>query len=400
LTAQRLLVEAKRIDATPALKKTVLANDGSVAAIHAFWTLQGLDQLDDALEKAALSAKDSALRRNGVRALGADQHGCELLFSAGVISDPDPVTRLAALVKLAEFPSTPQIQTVVKGLATDALVKNDEWLAEAMKVLVRKHNVDIYKEGPNLLPNPGFEAVGVDGLPEGWKRRDYGRRPGNENAEWSIVNGGENIHGGNTAVRVITREDADTSLYADVTIKPHTQYRLSGWVKAHAIRGKVSLNDHIGRVETEKVTKESGWVNVETTFDSSDRTTASINLLHVAKGDAYFDDVKLVELLPTSEEEKLLAADAGRGEQIFLHHPTAACIVCHSLHGSGGTVGPPLDGIATRATEAYIVESLLEPNKVLAKGYEYLGVSPMPPMGIILKPQELEDVKAFVKTLK
>jgi polar amino acid transport system substrate-binding protein len=34
------------------------------------------------------------------------------------------------------------------------------------------------------------------------------------------------------------------------------------------------------------------------------------------------------------------------------------------------------------------------------KGFEKLGVSPMPPMGLILKPQELEDVKAYLQTLK
>ena len=37
---------------------------------------------------------------------------------------------------------------------------------------------------------------------------------------------------------------------------------------------------------------------------------------------------------------------------------------------------------------------------LMAKGYEVLGVSPMPPMGLILQPQELEDVKVFLQTLK
>ena len=68
--------------------------------------------------------------------------------------------------------------------------------------------------------------------------------------------------------------------------------------------------------------------------------------------------------------------------------------------GKGSAIGPALDGIAIRATPAYIHESLVEPNKVLAKGFEKLGVSPMPPMGLILKPQELEDVKAYLQTLK
>jgi len=93
------------------------------------------------------------------------------------------------------------------------------------------------------------------------------------------------------------------------------------------------------------------------------------------------------------------APDPKRGEQIFYKHQVA-CVLCHSLKGQGSTVGPPLDGIATRATPEYIKESLLEPNKVLAKGYENLGTSPMPPMGVILKPQELADIQAFLHTLK
>lgn len=63
-------------------------------------------------------------------------------------------------------------------------------------------------------------------------------------------------------------------------------------------------------------------------------------------------------------------------------------------------MGPALDRIASRFPAAYIHESLLEPGKVLAKGFEALGASPMPPLGLVLKPQELEDVKAFLMTLK
>ena len=398
LTAQRLLVEGKKTDATDALKKIVTANDGNIAAVHALWALHGLGTLDDATEKAALSAKDAGLRRNAVRALGNDTKASSLFFGAGVVGDPDLDTRLAALVKLAEFPTTPAIQTVVKGVATDPLVTADEWLSEASKILARRHKVEAFKEGPNLLPNPGFENLATDGLPEGWTRRDYGKKPGNEKAEWSVVSGKGMAHGGAHAVRVITRADADTSLHADVPVKPNTQYKLSGWVKAHAIHGKLSLNDDIGHAETEKITHESDWVEVETIFNSGPKTTASINLLHAAKGDGYWDDVKLVELTPV-DGEAILAGDPKRGEQIFFKHQVA-CILCHSLRGQGSTVGPPLDGIATRATPAYIKESLLEPNKVLAKGYEYLGTSPMPPMGLILKPQELADIQAFLQTLK
>lgn len=399
LNAQRLLVDGKKTDAVDALKKTVAANDGNIAAIHALWTLQGLGQLDDATTKAALAAKDSALRRNAVRTLSADEKGYNLLTGAGVVGDPDPITRLAAMVKLAEFPTTPDLKNVVAKLAQEPTIQGDEWLKEAARVLVRKHKAITYKEGPNLLPNPSFELVGADGLPEGWKRRDYNKNDASVNAEWKVVK--EWSHSGNNSVRCITRSDADTSLHADVPLKPNTSYRLSAWVKVHAFKGKASLNDHIGRAETERITdKEADWSEVEVIFDSGNRATASINLLHVAKGDSLYDDVKLCEVTGDTGEEKLVAGDAKRGEQIFFKHPAVSCVLCHMLKGQGSTVGPALDGLATRQNAKYIKESLLEPNKVLAKGFEHIGASPMPPMGLILKPQELEDIQAFLQTLK
>ena len=399
LTAQRLLIEGKRTDAVPTLKQAA-TNSAPLPALHALWTLHGLGQLDEQTHNTALHAAHPAVRRNATRAIGTDARGVKTFFSSGVISDPDPMTKLAAFVKLGEFATTKEITTVTASLARNPANRADEWHTEALRVIARLHKAEAYKEGPNLLPNPGFEVVGKDGLPEGWKRRDYGNREANKTAEWKVVADAGQFHGGKQAVRCITRGDADTSLHADVPIKPNTQYRLSGWVKTHALQGKVSLNDHIGRAETDTVRRrDTDWTEVEVLFTSGNRTTASINILHVAKGDGLWDDVKLCELLPAEDPNALVVGDVKRGEQIFFKH-AAACILCHTAKGQGSTVGPALDGIATRATKDYIRESLLEPSKVLAKGFEQLKVSPMPPMADIFSAQELADIQAFVLTLK
>ncbi len=401
LTAQRLLVEGRKIEATEALKALVTAKDAGVPAVHALWTLQGLGRLDEATHRAALMAGNAKVRRNAVRALAHDDKSRTLFFSAGVVSDRDPVTKLAAMVKFAEFPASLDIKNLATSLARNPAHRADEWLADAARLIARRHHAELYQEGPNLLPNAGLETVGADGRPEGWTRRDYGGRRANEDAVWSVVSGEGQVHGGTRAVKcVVSNGEADTSLHADVAVKTNTLYRLSGWVKGRGLRGKISFNDHLGRAETERVTRDGDWTRVDADFNSGSNLRASINILFVARGEGWFDDVKLCELQPAEDPAaKLAAGDPGRGERIFYKH-TAACVLCHQLKGQGSTVGPALDGIATRATPAYVRESLLEPNKVLAKGYENLGMSPMPPMGDIFGVQELADIQAFLQTLK
>lgn len=366
--------------------------------IHALWVKQARGTLDAKTHQAALISKDAKLRRNAIRALGSDKAAQDLFFGSGVISDPDLNTRLAAFVKLSDFPTTPEIQTLVKKLAADPVVKSDEWLAEAAKMLGKKHKALNYQEGPNLLPNAGFEEP----IAQTWKHRDYGRNPGNKGAQWGIVTDAKMVHSGKQAMRCITRDDADTSYFADVPLKPNTDYRLSAWIKTHGFRGKASLNDHIGRAETSpKINRTQDWTEVEVVFNSKDRPKASINLLHVGKGDVYFDDVKLCELvLEAEDDESKLVGDIQRGEKIFWEHPVAACKNCHILKGQGSAVGPALDGIASRKDEAYLLESLVNPNAKLAEGYTATPISPMPPMNLILKPQEFADVKAFILSLK
>ncbi len=405
LTAQRLLVEGKLTTAAEPLKKLLAANDGSVAALHALWTLQGIGALDEAALNAALLAKDGRLRRNAVRTLSADAAGQKLYFGSGVVSDADLVTRLAALVKLAEFPTTPEIQTLVKKLAVDGTNQADEWLREATRLLMSKHKAEAtFTEGPNLLPNPGFEIVGTDGLPEGWVRNDNIGRSGPlnapSNATWKMTDAGRSA---SKAVTCNLPETSFSAMYVEVPLKPNTEYRLSGWAKAANVSGgRIGISDRFSRVETERITRSSDWTLIEATYNSGSNPKASIMLSHFGKGDSSFDDLKFCELIPQAEPdaEAVAAGDVKRGEEIFWKHPVAACMNCHMLGGKGSPVGPALDGIAKTKDEAYLIQSLEDPNAKLAETYKATPVSPMPPMRLILKPQEFEDVKEFLKSLK
>ena len=399
LTAQRLLVESKRTDAAPALKQGVLAG-APITAIHALWSLHGLGQLDEATHRAALVNADAAVRRNAVRALNSDAKSVALFFASSVVSDPDSLTKLAALIKLAEFSETKQIQSVVANLVRNPANQADEWLGEATRILGRIHGAALYRTGDNLIADSGFESAGTDGLPVGWKRRDLGNREGNAITSWSLASGEKEFHGGAHSVRVATTADADTSLYTEVPVKPNTQYRLTGWIKTKNLQGRINFSETLGKAETDIIRRrDSDWAEIETDFNSGSRTQASISLIFFGKGEVRIDDVRVLELIPLDDPDKLILADAKRGEQLFYKHP-AACVLCHAVNGQGSAVGPALDGLASRATAAYIHESLMEPSKVIAKGFEQYTVSPMPPAGDIFGPQEISDIEAFLQTLK
>jgi cytochrome c553 len=244
LTAQRLIVDNSIQDAAPALKKRVTSGSGGKGAIHALWSLEGIGALDKGTHQQALLDTDSALRRNAIRALPANEAGQQLFFSSAVIQDPDLITRQAAFVKLAEFPTIPEIQTVVAQLPRVPANTNDTFLNDTLTLLGRIHKV---------------EAVG-------------------------------------------------------------------------------------------------------------------------------------------DNEVEVTAGDAKRGEDLFHNSPVAACASCHRVNGRGGDVGPILDGIAVRSDKDYILESLMDPNATLAKGYENLEISPMPPLGVLLKEQDLADILAYLAT--
>ncbi len=111
--AQRLLVERGELDVLPPL--VTLAYDHSVdeiglnvGTIHALWTLDGLHAFDgshpEATEAAleALKHPSAGVRRSAVQVLSGDETSLDAMLAGGLLSDPDPQVRLAALLALTE----------------------------------------------------------------------------------------------------------------------------------------------------------------------------------------------------------------------------------------------------------------------------------------------------------
>lgn len=407
LTAQRLLVEGKRNSAVPSLQSLVVKS-GGIPAAHALWTLDGLGALDrDTHQLALLKPGDAVLKRNAIRALPHTNEGMQLFFDTAVIQDAEPIVRLAAFAKMARFPDRDRVEQVAKELMKRPENLEDEWLATALRAsgagTVKRGPATI--TGPNLLPNPSFEEI-TDGLPVGWTVRTYSGKAAH------LTAAGE-ARTGERSLRISSDKGADSSLFAKVPVKPNTDYRLSGWVKTAGLLGARGAQMNAHEVQNQprgsRTNAFSGgtkeWSRVEIIFNSMERTELTINCLFggwgKATGAASWDDVALHEVAYEMIEEiapPLTVGDAARGKTIFQTHPVAACNRCHVVAGEGGPIGPALDGIASRKSEDYLYESLVDPQAVMAEGYP-AEVSPMPPMGVLLSEQEVRDLMAYLMTL-
>ena len=67
--------------------------------------------------------------------------------------------------------------------------------------------------------------------------------------------------------------------------------------------------------------------------------------------------------------------DRKRGKKIFNDSEgTANCSKCHLVGSNGGAVGPDLSFVGTSRTREFILESILDPSKVITSGYETLMI--------------------------
>ena len=65
--------------------------------------------------------------------------------------------------------------------------------------------------------------------------------------------------------------------------------------------------------------------------------------------------------------------DAARGAIVF-HQPHVACTKCHAVVDRENPLGPDLTRLPPDVNDAHLVESVLEPSKLIRQGYEAVSV--------------------------
>jgi hypothetical protein len=80
-------------------------------------------------------------------------------------------------------------------------------------------------------------------------------------------------------------------------------------------------------------------------------------------------EAQRVRRLGTSIDPAVILAvegDAARGRVLFLQSAAVQCRTCHVVGSEGRAVGPALDGVGGRLDTMKLLESLLEPSKVIS----------------------------------
>lgn len=69
--------------------------------------------------------------------------------------------------------------------------------------------------------------------------------------------------------------------------------------------------------------------------------------------------------------DSLHGGDKARGKRVLREKAETSCLRCHKIEwGEGGEVGPDLRGLAKRATRVDMLESIVDSNRRIARGYE------------------------------
>jgi putative heme-binding domain-containing protein len=77
----------------------------------------------------------------------------------------------------------------------------------------------------------------------------------------------------------------------------------------------------------------------------------------------------------SADREKLMQAalissgDPARGRKIFFDAEKSQCLKCHQVGGHGERIGPELTGVGSRFSRVFIIESILEPGRIVAPSY-------------------------------
>ena len=164
---------------------------------------------------------------------------------------------------------------------------------------------------------------------------------------------------------------------------------------AYAALARLSDERSLQLLATELEKLDAGLVPAEAALDlvmaCEQRKAPLLQSLLDARAGRRARDPKLARYL-----DSLHGGDAQRGLQLFRAKNELECLRCHIAEGTeGGLIGPSLAGLSQRATRLEMVESICDPNRRFAAGYQ--GTVVFRTDGTLVEGVLVEETEALVK---
>jgi putative membrane-bound dehydrogenase-like protein len=189
LHAQRLLVERGQKDVVPQLialtrNKAVDEIGLNGAAFHALWTLQGLGETSSLTSEGGRAAVEAlkhpaaGVRKAAAMVLPRTVEAANAIANAGLLQDPDLHTRLAAMLVLADVPTTPEVGRLLYKVSSDTDNYSDRWLSRALFIAATRHKAGFlaeYRADPKAMPATALPvALRIGNTKPDWRSPDKG----------------------------------------------------------------------------------------------------------------------------------------------------------------------------------------------------------------------------------
>src|SRR5690625_714031 len=155
MTAQRLLVERDLTDITeelyPLLSRYRLDENGNdPAALHALWTLDGLQVLERGHPEAfehivfALHHPARAVRRAAIQILSKTEDGVVAMKNATIWEEEDPNVLLEVFLSMSQWPDQDEESgQVLYRMGQDESITQDVWLGRALYIAMVAHKNEV-----------------------------------------------------------------------------------------------------------------------------------------------------------------------------------------------------------------------------------------------------------------
>lgn len=149
--AQRMLVERGKKDIVPQL--IAIAGDRSVdeiginaPAIHALWTLKGLDALDQQTIEKALTHPSADMRKNAIKVMDFSEGAVATLLKYDLLNDKDPLVVMNALMLLSKSPLSEAAEKAFFDRMSRSTEVEDRWLPDAFSLVLSANGGRLMKK--------------------------------------------------------------------------------------------------------------------------------------------------------------------------------------------------------------------------------------------------------------